>query len=126
MPVSFEPLLYAICIGKERFSLSQIDKSGVFVVNFMPFKYKDDVLYCGRHSGKVIDKFERTSLTKADAEAVDCCAVNEAVAWIECQVIDRKEYGDHVVFIGSILNVKENKNLKRLFHIKGDKFTTTK
>jgi len=43
MPASFSPELYAIALGKTRFSCRMIKKSKCFVVNFMPFNLKDKV-----------------------------------------------------------------------------------
>ena len=64
MPVSVKPLLYAICIGKKKFSRKLIDDSGVFAVNFVPYKLKDAAIFCGRNSGEHIDKFEKTVCDK--------------------------------------------------------------
>jgi flavin reductase (DIM6/NTAB) family NADH-FMN oxidoreductase RutF len=56
-PVSFEPVLYAIAIGKTRFSAKLISQSKVFCVNFVPFSMEKEAAYCGRNSGEHLDKF---------------------------------------------------------------------
>ncbi len=126
MPVSFDPPLYAISIGKERYSLNLIKESNVFVVNFMPFELKKEVLFCGRNSGEHIDKFEETGLEKEEAERIDCCRIKQALGCLECEVVNQIEAGDHVIIVGKVLNIKENKKGKRIFQVKGDRFTTTK
>ena len=125
MPTSFNPELYAISIGKTRFSMELIRKSRAFVVNFMPYSLKDKVLMCGRVSGKHVDKFKETGLTKAEAEKLDCPRIKEALAWLECEVINEIETGDHIIFIGKVVKSELMKKDKRVFHIEGDNFTTT-
>ena len=57
-PLSFVPELYAIIIGKTRFSYKLIKESKVFVINFMPFDFKKQVAMAGSMSGEHIDKFK--------------------------------------------------------------------
>ncbi|MCX8147448.1 MAG: flavin reductase family protein [Candidatus Woesearchaeota archaeon] len=125
MPASFEPLMYAIAVGKQRFSYELIKKSKVFCVNFMPFSLKDKVLFCGRKSGRLIDKFKESGLTPEECEKIHCKRIKEALAYIECEVINEVEAGDHVIFIGKAVNLKLKKEGKRVFQKGGDIFTTT-
>ncbi|MCK4522228.1 MAG: flavin reductase family protein [Nanoarchaeota archaeon] len=125
MPASFSPQLYAISVGKTRFSHKMIRSSGVFVVNFMPFHLYNEVLYCGRHSGEFEDKFKESGLIKEEAEKIDCCKVKEAIAFLECEVISEIDSGDHTIFIGRVVKDGLKHDAKRVFHKSGDKFITT-
>lgn len=125
MPTSFKPELYTISSGKQRFSTRLIQKSGVFCVNFMPFSLKKEVLFCGRCSGEHIDKFKESGLTKEECQKIDCPKIREAVAFLECEVVNEIETGDHIIFVGKVLNSGINNNEKRIFQVVGDKFTTT-
>lgn len=120
MPVSFNPQLYAISIGKTRFSLDVIKKSRAFVVNFIPYSLKDAALVCGTKSGMHIDKFKESGLTKVEADSVDCPKIREALAYIECEVFSEVDAGDHVVFIGRVLNSNVKRDGKRLFQKDGE------
>lgn len=124
-PLSFEPMLYAVSIGKTRYSLELVKKSKVFVVNFMAKKYEKEVLFCGRHSGKNIDKFKETGLHKEESETIDCPRVKEALGCLECKVEKEIEVGDHILFIAKVLKADLKGKAKRLFHCYADKFTTT-
>jgi len=126
MPVSFEPPLYAISAGKTRYSAKLIQSSKVFVVNFMPYQLKDAVLFCGRHSGEHVDKFKETGLEKEEADRIDCPRIRQASGFLECRVVNEVEAGDHIIFIGEVLNMKLKKQGKRLFQKGGELFTTTK
>ena len=122
MPVSHDPLLYAISIGKASASLEIIKKSKCFVVNFIPFTLKDAAIFCGRHSGRHQDKFQKTGLTMIESEHVDCPKIKEAIGYIECHVIEEIEAGDHVIFVGEVTHEQLKGEQKRLFHFGGHEF----
>ena len=124
-PVSFDPDLYMISVGKTRFSAKLIRESHVFVVNFIPFILKKQVIFCGTNSGEFIDKFKESGLIKEEAEKVDCPRIKEALGYLECKVVDAVEAGDHILFIGKVLNSEFKQKRNRLFQEEKD-FTTTK
>ena len=125
MPVSFKPKLYAIAIGKERFSHKLISSSDVFALNFIPYELEKQAIFCGTYSGEVLDKFKETGLNKKEAEKIDCPLIKEASAWIECKVVDKIDVGDHTIFIGEVLRQEIKDSKKRLFHTGDKEFTTT-
>jgi len=124
-PLSFQPMMYAVSIGKTRYSLELVRKSKVFVVNFVPKELEKAVLYCGRYSGRNIDKFKEAGLEKEKAETIDCPRISGALGYLECQVEKEIEVGDHILFIAKVTKANLKKEGKRLFHLFGDKFTTT-
>ena len=124
-PLSFLPMMYAISVGKTRYSLELIKNSKVFVVNFMSKDFEKEILFCGRHSGRDFDKFKETGLTAEEAEKIDCPRIKEALGFLECKVVREVEVGDHVLFIAKVVHSDLKKRGKRLFHLFQDKFTTT-
>lgn len=125
MPLSFQPMMYAVSIGKTRFSLNLIRKSKIFVINFMSKDFEKEILYCGRHSGKNFDKFKETGLEKEKAKKINCPRIKQALGYLECKVEKEIEVGDHVLFIARVIHAELKKQDKRLFHLFADKFTTT-
>jgi len=128
MPTSFNPELYAISVGKTRFSHKLISESKVFVVNFIPYELKKEALFCGTKSGEHIDKFKESGLTKEEAQSIDCPRIKEAIGYHECEVINEIETGDHTIFVGKIVNSELKRSAKRLFQDSsgiGRSFTTT-
>lgn len=122
---SFEPELYLISVGHTRYSHELIASSGRFAINFLPFELSKDVLFCGTHSGRDVEKFEETSLTKEECEKIDCPRIKEALSFVECKVVSSFETGDHTVFVGKVVNSKFRKKGKRVFQVYKDRFTTT-
>lgn len=126
MPVSSDPEMYAVSISKESFSYKLIEKSKVFTINFMPYSLSEEILFCGENSGKHMDKFKESGLTKEECEKIHCVRIKEALAHIECEVVEMVEVGDYVIIIGKVVGSNINRQDKRPFQAKGEGFTTTK
>ena len=123
-PASFNPELYAIFVGKQRYSYELIKKSKCFCVNFISKDDEDIAVFAGRNSGRDTDKFEK--IEKQECEKIDCPKLKNAMAYIECELIDEFKAGDHAIFLGKVVNKKEIKKGNRLFQVVGNNFTTTK
>jgi flavin reductase (DIM6/NTAB) family NADH-FMN oxidoreductase RutF len=126
--INIEPPLYMISIGKTRHSHKLITEGRCFCVNFMSVKYSREVLYCGRNSGRFIDKYRECKFSRLDSESIDCGRIGEAEAYLECEVISELDYSDHTLFIGKVLKAvsKSSGNDNRIFHMGQDSFTTLK
>jgi flavin reductase (DIM6/NTAB) family NADH-FMN oxidoreductase RutF len=122
MPVSLEPFLYAISVGKTRFSLSLLRKSGVFAINMMPYSARDSVVFCGSRSGEHIDKLSKAGLTARECEHIDCPAVAEASGILECKTVQEIDSGDHVILIGEVVHSRRLSQEPSLMHIGGSSF----
>ena len=125
MPVSMNPPLYAVSVGKARHSCKMIQDSKVFVVNFMPYKKLDEVLKVGSMSGAHVDKFKETGLLKEACDSIDCVRLKEACAYLECEVIQEVEVGDHIIFVGKVTKSKLVRDEKRPLQVGDDKFSTS-
>jgi flavin reductase (DIM6/NTAB) family NADH-FMN oxidoreductase RutF len=135
MPVSLNPPTLVFAIRKERYSYKLLEQSREFVVNMPGFDLAGQVLYCGRKSGKDVDKFRRTGLTAGKARKVSVSIVNECVAHVECRVAETIPKGDHVLVIGKVLaayvkkeafkEVYDLRRFKPLLYLGDDVFTTT-
>lgn len=135
MPASANPPTLVFAIRKERYSYKLLEETREFVVNISGRELAPQVLYCGRRSGKDVDKFRATGLTLGKAKTVAAPIVNECVAHIECKVSETLPKGDHVLVVGDVLAAYVRKEAFRglydlkqfhpLLHLGGDVFTTT-
>jgi len=124
MPVSHEPPFYAIAVSNKTLAKEIIRESGVFVVNFVSDRFADIILQAGK---KHDSSPEDLNLEKASCEKIlDCFRLKDCVGYLECQLSQEREFGDHTVFIAKIVNADLLKDDKRPFHLDGDRFTTTK
>jgi flavin reductase (DIM6/NTAB) family NADH-FMN oxidoreductase RutF len=137
MPVSVNPPLLAFAIRPQRYSYELLKENPAFVVNAMAYERAVEVLFCGRCTGRNVDKFATARLTPVDAQAVSAPAIAEALAHVECEVEAEYEAGDHVIVVGRVVAASANAEAMTedgyrdivaappLLHLGGDRFTTT-
>lgn len=126
-PASWDPPVYAILVSKKLVALELIRSSGVFVVNFMPFGLVDAVIAAGKHTSEFHEKWEEIGLRKNECEKlVDCPRVAESAGWLECQMQNELDCGDHVLIIGRVAYSHLERDVSRTFHIDGTHYTTTR
>lgn len=135
-PVSINPPLLAFAIRPQRYSYDLLQENPAFVVNVMAYAQAVEVLFCGRCSGRDVNKFATASLTPLPAQIVDAPVIAEALAHVECEVEAEHPAGDHVIVVGRVLAASAGEDVlvedKRdliagppLFHLGGDCFTTS-
>lgn len=99
------PLLY-ISVRKSRYSHSILMRKKEFVVNLTTEALVKATDFCGVRSGKNLDKWKETGLTRGESKVVDCPYIVESPVNIECKVIEVRELGTHDMFVGEVVNVK--------------------
>jgi len=103
MRTSFKPPIFAVSVGKTRYSHELILDAGEFVLAFPGESSTADVLYCGTHSGRAVDKFAGTGFTPLEGRIVRAPIIKECVANFECRLIGTMETGDHTIFAGEVV-----------------------
>lgn len=134
MPVSAKPPLLAVSISPKRHSYKIVKKTKEFVINIPTMKLVKETLFCGRRSGKDLDKFRETKLTQMTAKIVKAPIIKECIAHLECRLYKQISAGDHTLFIGEIQTAYANENVfsnkydlekaKLVFHVGDNKFTS--
>lgn len=103
--VCTNPPMVSISIRPERFSYHMIRDMGEFVINLTTEKLAFATDYCGVRSGRDVDKFKETGLTREKADIVKAPMIKEAPVSIECSVREVKELGSHHMFLADVLAV---------------------
>lgn len=103
MFTSGDPLMLAVSVGLERHTHSILERSDEFVVAFPSAAQKEDVVFCGNHTGAEVDKFEASRLSPLDADEVTPPLLADAAACFECEKHDAFLTGDHRIFAGEVL-----------------------
>ncbi len=135
VPLSFNPPMCGVAIGHTRYTRKLIDEYKEFVVAVPTVELLKDVWVAGTVSGSRVDKRERLSLTFIPSKRVKVPSVKECQANVECRVVNSVETGDHIFYIGEILEVSygdaflkgepDVKGYKFLMHVNiGSKFTS--
>ncbi len=135
-PVSINPPLLAFALRPQRYSYELLRQNPAFVVNVMGYRHAVEVLFCGRCSGRDVDKFATARLTPVPAQAVSVPAIGEALAHVECEVEAEYPAGDHVIIVGRVVAASVEEGVMTgdwrdlvaaspLLYLGGNRFTTT-
>lgn len=124
-PVSSANKIYAVVVPKYHHVAAIINSSKVFAVNFISIDYKDSVIRIREHLGEIIDKFLLAGFTAVECEKIDCPRIQESAGFFECELQQEIEAGDHIIFVAKVVNSDVEHDVKRLFHIDGEDYTTT-
>ncbi len=104
------PKLY-ISVRPERHSYGILKETKEFCVNLPTSEIVRAVDFCGVRSGKDIDKFKETKLTKEDSFEVGCVSVAECPLTLECKVSQIIPLGSHDMFVADIVAVAADERL---------------
>lgn len=99
------PPMVSISVRPERYSYQMLRETGEFVINLTTEKLAFATDYCGVRSGRDVDKFKETGLTRENADFVQAPMIKEAPVSIECRVREVKELGSHHMFLADVLAV---------------------
>jgi flavin reductase (DIM6/NTAB) family NADH-FMN oxidoreductase RutF len=136
IPVSIKPPLLCMSIAPTRYSYGLIRATGEFVVNVASYEIAQQALYCGRRSGRQVEKFSATGLTPLPAKQVRPPVIAECLGHLECRVEQEVEAGDHILVIASVLAAYTQEGVlggdglydldraQPLFHLGRNRFTT--
>ncbi|MCX8187097.1 MAG: flavin reductase family protein [Nitrososphaeria archaeon] len=111
MPVSEEPPMIAIAIGRESYTNELIKESGEFTVNILGQEYLEAIWICGTRSGRNIDKFRLANLTLEPARRVKPPIIKECAAYLECKLHNYVDSGECTIFIGEVLDAYASKEV---------------
>ncbi len=101
------PAMLYISVRPERHSYQMIKESGEFVVNLTTEALVKATDYCGVRSGKDVDKWKETGLTKGKANELQYAPIiEECPVNIECKVTEVKELGSHHMFLAEVVSVQ--------------------
>jgi flavin reductase (DIM6/NTAB) family NADH-FMN oxidoreductase RutF len=119
MPVSIEPHMYAISLTATGFGTELVQNSQAFVVNFVPAAWEETIFFCGRTSGRAVDKFAEAQLRKAEAVSVNAPYLPDALGRLECQVVQMLSIGDRLLFIADVSHAEMPPAEAQLHHLDG-------
>ncbi|MDP4290728.1 MAG: flavin reductase [Bacteroidota bacterium] len=103
--VTSEPPRFASCCNKDNYTAEVIQKSGAYAVSVIPQDIPADIISrFGYKSGRDFDKLEGMEL--AYGETGVPIVLNEAIAYLECRVIQTIDVGTHLMFIGELVQAE--------------------
>ena len=104
--INSEPPMVYISLRNSRYSYELIKETGEFVINIPNESLVKETDYCGIKSGKDVNKFEKTKLTKGKFNTINTPLIEECPVNLACKVKEIKPLGSHNMIIGEIVEVQ--------------------
>ncbi len=114
---SFDPPAVTIALGTLRAARLLVEASGAFIVNILP---QDDTTLLKHFSRPPEDIFKDVK-TRKGLEGIRI--LTDAVAYLECEVVQAMQSGDHVLYIGEIVGGKTLKGGDPYIHVRDNGFS---
>jgi len=101
--VSNNPPLIMISISPNRFIHNLITESKEFNVAILGEESEEIALFCGTKSAYDIDKLIEGNIETLKPSLIEPPLIKDALANLECKLIQSLEVGDHTAFIGEVV-----------------------
>lgn len=109
--VSLEPLLVLWCLDKRSGSLPAFKQADRFAVNILSGDQKEACWTFA--SSKEKDRFAKVSWEMSDHQLP---ILNNVFGAFECKKVNEIDAGDHIIFIGEVINIKKNDVVPMLYY----------
>jgi flavin reductase (DIM6/NTAB) family NADH-FMN oxidoreductase RutF len=110
--LSLEPPLVLICVDRRYTSHELIEKSKAFGINFLAA----DGEWLSRHfASREPDKFAKVAYHSGQ-DGVPL--LNDALATIECRLVNQFPGGDHSIFVGEVVGVSAQQDGRPLLYFR--------
>ena len=119
MIVSGKPPMMAISVASTHYSIQTIRHSKSFTIAFPSSEMADAALFFGSKSGRDTDKFARFDCQTLPANTIDSVLLAEAVANFECELESETIAGDHIIFVGRVVESHMNTGPKKRLYTVG-------
>ena len=106
-----DPAMTYISVRKERYSHHMLKENKEFVINLVSKEICRAADFWGVRSGRDLDQFEATGLTREKASTVNVPLVKESPVNIECKVTQVLELGSHDMFLAKVTAVQVDESL---------------
>ena len=136
-PVSFEPPVIGVSVGKGKDTILNARQTGDFVVIPVTRSWMEEGIKSEMNLGRDQSEFKEIGLKRKLSKIVKSPGVMEAPVNIECEYWDEIRVGDHIWLLGKVVHISAEENaiingrlnLKELgsvCHIKGEEFCLSK
>jgi flavin reductase (DIM6/NTAB) family NADH-FMN oxidoreductase RutF len=99
--VSARPFMVGVAIAPQRYTWKLVKKYREFVISIPGLDMLDDVWIVGTKHGP--EKLKETSIELVPSKAIETPSIGNALANIECRLVDERDYGDHTWFVGEVV-----------------------
>lgn len=134
-PMSFRPATVMISLMPIRRTYKNILEHKEFVINILSKEHADKILKCAARYPEGVNKLEVVGFHWYSSERIRVPRIKEAKVWLECKLLEERQFGDHVVIFAEILAAEAKDEvitegevdlakLNPMLHIGQEKFAT--
>jgi flavin reductase (DIM6/NTAB) family NADH-FMN oxidoreductase RutF len=105
------PPTLGISVGSRGYSADLIKKNKDFTVNIVTEEIMKEADFCGITSGRSVDKFSETGLTRLPSLKIQSPIIKECPINIECKLTETRMTGKTHQFVGEILETHVNSDM---------------
>lgn len=102
MQTSFKPPLIINCVRQDSGSHAMIKNSGFFTLSFPDSEQKDLVAQFFKPQRRVGNKLADVEFYPGEVSG--CPIIKDTLGYVECQVVEAVEKGDHTVFVAEVIS----------------------
>ena len=99
--VSARPFMVGVAIAPQRYTWKLVKNYREFVISVPGLDMLDDVWIVGTKHGP--EKLKETSIELVPSKAIETPSIGNALANIECRLVEEKYDGDHTWFVGEVV-----------------------
>jgi flavin reductase (DIM6/NTAB) family NADH-FMN oxidoreductase RutF len=110
MKCSSNPSMLAVALWIEGYTHKVIQREKEFVIAVPSKAMEKYISVFGKLHGNDVDKFVKTNIPTKKAEFVKAPLLEEAYLNFECKLVKEVESGDHILFIGEVLQAYQNED----------------
>jgi 3-hydroxy-9,10-secoandrosta-1,3,5(10)-triene-9,17-dione monooxygenase reductase component len=110
--VSLEPPLLLVCPARTSQTWPLIREAGGFCVNVLAEQHAD---CCRRFSMRNIDRFAELAWHERHRGP----GIDDAVAWIECEIREEHDAGDHTIAVSEVVGLELSEETQPLVFFRG-------
>ena len=97
--LSLDPPLMLVCLERTSSTHASLKAAGAFAINILDQSAESRAL-CRLFASRSEDKFAGVAFARGKTGAP---LLALATGWLECELVDSHESGDHTIFIGRVL-----------------------
>ncbi len=107
---NFKPPMLSVAIRRKRYTYRGIEENKTFSVNIPSEDQVIETDFCGLVSGKKRDKVAACGFTVFYAKLKTAPLIEQCPVNLECRLVQKMEFGTHVLCIGQIEEVHVDEN----------------
>lgn len=115
--VSLDPPLVLFCLNKQSNGCSIFLENECFAVNILA---KDQQMVSNGFANKLLSAEDRFELVQHVNGKTGSPLIDGTLGWLDCKLTTSIESGDHIIFIGEVVDVRHDATQTPLLYFQGN------